>query len=464
VSGGDEDGLWGRERRLLTAGLVMTVTLTAAEALAVITVLPLVKNDLGGIRYYGWATSAFFLGTVMGVVVAGREADRRGLYAPFVSGLTLFAAGLVVCGSAASMVAFVAGRGVQGLGAGAIFSIAYVAIARAYPESVRPRVFAVLSTAWALPGMIGPGVAAVVAEHFGWRWVFIGLVPLVATAGLSTLPALRAIPARATAAASGTSILDAARITVATGLVLAAVSDPSWISLPLLLAGVAIGAGPVARLVPRAAGPLSIAVACGGLIMFSFFGTDTFVPLTITDARHRSTAVASIAVTAATLSWTAGAWAQARQLAHWPRRRLVGTGFALVVVGIGGVAASLSSAVPLAVAVVGWAVGGFGMGIGYSSVAVVVLAEAPPGSEGAATAAVQLAQNVGVALGAGVAGAAVAAGASAHWPPAGGLGVAFAITAVAGLFGIPLAGRLPRGTAADAAGGVVPAATLAAHD
>src|SRR5207302_8270147 len=60
VTGGKEDGLWGRERRLLTTGLVMTVTLTAAEALAVITVLPLVKHDLGGIRYYGWATSAFF--------------------------------------------------------------------------------------------------------------------------------------------------------------------------------------------------------------------------------------------------------------------------------------------------------------------------------------------------------------------------------------------------------------------
>lgn len=464
MSGGEEDGLWGRERRLLTAGLVMTVTLTAAEALAVITVLPLVKNDLGGIRYYGWATSAFFLGTVMGVVVAGREADRRGLVAPFVAGLTLFAAGLVVCGSATGMVAFVAGRAVQGVGAGAIFSIAYVAIARAYPEAVRPRVFAVLSTAWALPGMIGPGLAALVAEHFGWRWVFIGLVPLVVTAGMSTLPALRAIPARATSTEAGTSILDAARITVATGFVLAAVSDPFWISLPLVLAGVALGAGPVGRLVPRAAGALSVAVACGGLIMFAFFGTDTFVPLTITDARHRTAAMASVAVTAATLSWTAGAWAQARQLAHWPRRRLIGAGFALVALGTGGVAASLSTAVPLALAVVGWAIGGFGMGLGYSSVAVVVLAEAPPGSEGAATAAVQLAQNVGVALGAGVAGAAVAAGASAHWQPAGGLGVAFAITGVAGLLGIPLARRLPAGTAADVAGGVVPAATLAAHE
>jgi hypothetical protein len=81
---------------------------------------------------------------------------------------------------------------------------------------------------------------------------------------------------------------------------------------------------------------------------------------------------------------------------------------------------------------------------------------------------VQLAQNVGVALGAGVAGAAVSAGASAHWRPAGGLGLAFGITALAGLLGIPLARRLPAGTApvtvADSGGGLASAATLAAHD
>ncbi|HZD69169.1 MAG TPA: MFS transporter, partial [Actinomycetes bacterium] len=76
-------GLFEPSRRTLTIGLVLTVTLVAFEALAVITILPTIKDDLGGLRLYGWVTSAFFLGTLIGIVVAGGEADRRGPALPY---------------------------------------------------------------------------------------------------------------------------------------------------------------------------------------------------------------------------------------------------------------------------------------------------------------------------------------------------------------------------------------------
>ena len=445
MRGASGEGLWAPDRRLLTAGLVVTVTLIAAEALAVITVLPLVKDDLGGIRYYGWATSAFFLGTVMGVVVGGRDADRRGPVVAFVAGLVLFAAGLIVCGAANRMLVLVAGRAVQGVGAGAITAVAYVAIAAAYPDDLRPRVFAVLSTAWVVPGLIGPGLASLVGEHLGWRWVFVGLVPLVASSGLATLPAIREV-ARAHPPVPTDddrfSALDAARVTAAAGLLLVAVSTRSVGAAPVAIGAAVIGWRPAARLLPPGDGHLAAAVVCGGLLTWAFFGADAFVPLTVTSVRHRTTAVASVIVTAATLSWTAGAWAQARQLAAWSRRRLIVVGLALILGGIAAVSSALVSAVPLAAAMAGWSVAGFGMGLAYSSVAVVVLAEAPPGRVGAATAAVQLVQNVGIALGTGAAGAAVAAGDAAGWRPAGGLSVAFAVTAAAAVLGFPFAARL----------------------
>jgi MFS family permease len=65
-------GLWAPQTRALTAGLVLTVTFVASEALAVVTVMPVVARDLGGFRLYGWAFSAFMLGSVVGIVVAGR--------------------------------------------------------------------------------------------------------------------------------------------------------------------------------------------------------------------------------------------------------------------------------------------------------------------------------------------------------------------------------------------------------
>ena len=174
--------MWAPGRRALTVGLVFTITLVGFEGLAIATILKVIDDDLLDIGLLGWVFSAFFLGSLFGVVVAGRDADRHGPARPFVVGLALFAVGLVAGGLAPTMVVLVAARAVQGVGAGAIPAVAYVAIGRAYPPALQPRMFAVLSSAWVLPGLIGPAVSGAVAVTFGWRWVFLGLLPLVALA------------------------------------------------------------------------------------------------------------------------------------------------------------------------------------------------------------------------------------------------------------------------------------------
>src|SRR5262249_42146739 len=142
MSEGRVQGLWAPRTRGLTAGLVLSITFVASEALAVVTVMPLVARDLGGLRLYGWVFSAFMLGSVVGIVAAGREADRRGPAIPFVAGLVLFGSGLAVAGLAPSMEVLVAGRVLQGLGAGAVPSGAYAAVGRRLPGPPRARVMA----------------------------------------------------------------------------------------------------------------------------------------------------------------------------------------------------------------------------------------------------------------------------------------------------------------------------------
>ena len=165
--------------RGLTACLVLNVTFVAFEALAIATIMPLVAEDLGGIALYGWVFSAFLLSDLVGIVVAGEIADRFGPAVPFGAGLALFAVGLLIGGLAPSMPVLVAARAIQGFGAGAIPAVAYVVIGRTYPDALRPRMFAILSTAWVIPGLAGPALAALVADHIGWRSVFLGLLPLV---------------------------------------------------------------------------------------------------------------------------------------------------------------------------------------------------------------------------------------------------------------------------------------------
>src|SRR5262249_61061116 len=108
-------GLWSPARRPLTVGLVLTITLVAAEALAVSTAMPIVAKDLGGLELYGLVFSAFLVGVLVGIVVAGTLIDHRGVVFPFVLGLAFFAVGLALGGSAVSMPMLIGARFIQGL-------------------------------------------------------------------------------------------------------------------------------------------------------------------------------------------------------------------------------------------------------------------------------------------------------------------------------------------------------------
>lgn len=449
------DGLWAPDRRALTVGLVLTVTLVAFEALAVITILPAIKDDLSGIRLYGWVTSAFVLSTLVGIVVAGEQADRVGPARPFAIGLAFFSVGLVLGGVAPTMLVLVLARALQGLGAGVIPAVAYVAIGRTYPDALRPRMFAVLSTAWVVPGLIGPSISALVATHFHWRLVFFGLIPLVLFAGALTLPALRPLAPEAVdgddedgGERPRSRLPLAIRVSVGSGLVLSGLSARSLAGLPLVVGGLLVGVPALVRLVPpgtfRARPGLPAAVLARGLLTFAFFGADTYVPLGFTDVLDRSPAVASIAITAATLAWTAGAWVQSHFATRLTSRRLVRSGFGLIAAGIGLVAAGLAAdAVPLPVPIVGWGVAGLGMGLAYAPISMTVLRAAAPGQEGAATSAMQLCDNLGFALGAGLGGVAVAVGDASSWHPRSGILIAFALAAAVAVAGQLESRRLP---------------------
>ena len=423
--------MWAPGRRALTTGLVFTITLVGFEGLAIATVLKVINDDLHDIGLLGWVFSAFFLGSLFGVVAAGREADRSGPARPFTAGLALFAIGLIGGGFAPNMLALVAARSIQGIGAGAIPAVSYVAIGRAYPPELQPRMFAVLSSAWVLPGLIGPAISGAVAVSFGWRWVFLGLLPLVGLAAAMTLRPLHAL-----GAPGGDEPVDrrlgALALVAGAGLVLAGASSRSPIAtVVLLVTGAVIGARAFVRLVPpgtaRLARGLPAAVAVRGLATFAFFGTDAYVAFTVTSVRHASIALGGIALTAATLTWTAGSWVQERRVRHVGPQVFVRVGLLVIAGGIGLMILVAQADAPPALAVLAWAVGGLGMGLSYAPVSLVVLANAPVGTEGTASAALQLCDTLGVALGTGMSGAIVAAGASFAWTRATALTVAFAV-------------------------------------
>jgi MFS family permease len=103
---------------------------------------------------------------------------------------------------------------------------------------------------------------------------------------------------------------------------------------------------------------------------------------------------------------------------------------------------ALVDRVPLWVWFVATSVAGLGMGLGYAPLSNVTLAAAEPGREGAASAALQLSDVLGIALGTGVGGAIVSAGNRAGYDPAVALAAVFAMSATVAVVVVLLAGRL----------------------
>jgi MFS family permease len=439
-------GLWDRGRRSVTVGLLATVSITAFEALAVATVLPVTARDLGGLEWYGWVFSSFMLASLVSITVAGAWADRGGLVGPFAIGSALFAGGLVVAGLAPAMPVVILGRVAQGAGAGAISAVSYVAVARVYDADARPRMLALLSSAWVLPGLIGPGTAGMVADLVGWRWVFLGLVPPTLLAAGLAAPGLHRL-ARATATDGDAGRIRAALLLAAgSGLVLVGLeTGASWRALAVVGAGAALGVPALLRLMP--AGTLCArpgapaAVATMALLCFAFFGTEAFLPLALIDLRGQAVAVAGLALTAGTLGWCSGAWLQVRLLASHSRSTLVRLGLALTVLGVVGASSALEPTIPAPVVAAGWAVAGLGIGIAFATISLIVLEGAAAGAEGTAAAALQLANVLGIALGTGVGGAALQLALGAGWGQARGLLAVDVVMVAAGVLGLLAAGR-----------------------
>ena len=427
--------------RGLTLGIVLTITLAALESLAIGTVMPIVAADLGNLELYGWVYSAFFLGSLLGIVVTGGALDRMPLWRPFAAGLGLFALGLAMGGLAPTMPVLVLARFVQGLGAGSVGPTAYTAIGRCLPERLQPRMFAMMSTAWVVPGIIGPSIAAVVGQAFGWRWVFLGLLPLLAIAGGLALSALRNVPAAIPATGDQAAAATVRRLPnalLAAGGAAVLVAALTAQQLGLLVAGSALG---IAMLLPafrRLTPPGTLVMAAGvpaavllrGVMTFAFFAGDAYIPLLLQTWRGTSPTLTGIVFTVTTLAWTVGTWVQARRIDAWGPRRFITLGFVLIAIGSALTILAVLPGVPPEIAIITWIPPGVGMGFMYSAVTLVVLRGVAAFEQGSATSALQLSDILGTALGIGVAGAIIAFG-----QRAGGNGLGFAL---AGVFALSL--------------------------
>jgi predicted MFS family arabinose efflux permease len=328
--------------------------------------------------------------------------------------------------------------------------VAYVCIGREYPAASRPRMFALLSTAWVVPSLVGPAAAAVVGEQFGWRWVFLGLVPVVIACGAVVISSVARIPTPdGGTEADGSNLRDALLVAAGAGLALAGLDQARLVlAVPLTGVGLLLCVGAFRRLTPpgtlRARPGLPATVLVRGVLTFSFFMADAYVTYLISTERGAASIVAPAALTASSVLWTVGSWVQERWVHRVGPRPLVAGGFVLVGAGVALLMVTVSDSVPAALGVLAWGIGGLGIGMAYSPLSVTALAEAEPGQEGTATSALQLSDVLGVALGTGLGGVIIAHGAQGGTAGGPALVGVFGVALVMSAIGLALSRRLPK--------------------
>lgn len=422
--GGRDDGpaaagVLGPVHRALSIGIVSVVLLIAFEATAVGTAMPVAARELHGIPLYAFAFSAYFTTSLLAMVVSGQWADRSGPLAPLATGISAFAAGLLVAGTAGTMWIFIVGRAVQGLGGGLVIVALYVVVSRAYPARLRPSIMAAFAASWVVPSVVGPLASGAVTEHLGWRWVFLGIPVLIALPLALALPAIRRMAAGPADPTAPRAAFDRRRIRLAfaisagAGLLQYAGEDLRPLSLLPAAAGVALLVPAVLGLLPagtwRAARGLPSVVLLRGLAAGSFIAAESFIPLMLVTQRGLSPTMAGLSLAVGGATWALGSYVQSRPRMGPYRERLMTGGMVLVTAAVAAAPSVLIESVPVWIVAVAWAVGCLGMGMVIASTSVMVLGLSAPEEAGANSAALQISDGLSNVLLLAVGGAAFAA-------------------------------------------------------
>src|SRR4029078_7180972 len=152
--------------------------LAALDQTVVGTALPSIITDLGGNDLYTWAFTAYLLTATISGPLYGKLSDIFGRRPLFQFGIGVFMLGSVLAGLSGEMWQLVAARGIQGLGAGAIFPLAIATIADLFSPSERGRYQGLFGAVFALSSLLGPAIGGLITDTIGWPFVFFFNIPV----------------------------------------------------------------------------------------------------------------------------------------------------------------------------------------------------------------------------------------------------------------------------------------------
>ncbi|NYF56538.1 MDR family MFS transporter [Micromonospora purpureochromogenes] len=182
-----------RQIRLLMFGLMTGMLLAALDQTIVGTALPTIVGELGGINHYSWVVTAYLLASTASTPLYGKMADLYGRRPVFLFSIGTFLLGSLLAGLSQDMTQLIVTRGIQGLGAGGLMTLAFTIISDVVSPRERGRYQGLFGAVFGLSSVAGPLVGGYFAET-NWRWIFYINVPLAILAIVVCYHVMRLIP------------------------------------------------------------------------------------------------------------------------------------------------------------------------------------------------------------------------------------------------------------------------------
>ena len=188
----ENDPALGLDRRAkfeILGAILLGMFLAALDQTIVGPVLPRIVTELKGADYYTWVVTIFLLTSTITVPIYGKLSDLYGRRPLLLIGITLFLIGSVLSGLSQEMWQLILFRGLQGLGAGALFPIALAVIGDLFTPAERGKYQGLFGAVFGIAFLVGPGLGGFLTDNFSWHWVFfvnlpIGLIALAVIARL----------------------------------------------------------------------------------------------------------------------------------------------------------------------------------------------------------------------------------------------------------------------------------------
>jgi EmrB/QacA subfamily drug resistance transporter len=167
-----------RERMEILLVVLLAIFLQAIDQTIVGTAMPTIITDLNGNDIYIWPITAYLLTATVSGPIYGKLSDLFGRRPIFLFGVSVFLIGSVLCGLSQEMWQLILFRGLQGLGAGALFPVSLAIIGDIFAPSERGKYQGFFGAIFGIAFLLGPAIGGLITDNFGWHWIFFVNVPL----------------------------------------------------------------------------------------------------------------------------------------------------------------------------------------------------------------------------------------------------------------------------------------------